>query len=180
MAVPQTFVEPHRLTYEQYLAEGEVNQRYDILDGVRIVTNPTRRHQRILRNIARLFEDYESASGRGEAICAPCDILIQRRPLRTRQPDLLFIGNERLAQNPPPTDPSPLLVAPELVVEILSPSDTEGVMKEKLRDYRKVGVLECWVVNVDTRIVEVLDLIPSEVRSIALYGADQAAQSVIF
>ncbi len=36
---------PSLLTYEQYMAEPETNQRYDIIDGVRFVTNPTRRHQ---------------------------------------------------------------------------------------------------------------------------------------
>lgn len=112
------------LTYEAYLAEGEVFRRYDILDGVRHMTNPTRRHQRILIHLTRLLGTYEGVNGLGEVLVAPCDLLITRVPLRTRQPDVLFISHERLAQCPPPTDAAPLEVGPELVVEILSPSET--------------------------------------------------------
>ena len=43
MAVAIQSASPQRLTYDQYMAEGETNFRYEILDGVRIVTNPTRR-----------------------------------------------------------------------------------------------------------------------------------------
>lgn len=103
---------PQPLTYEQYMAEGEVNLRYDIIDGVRMVTNPTRRHQRIIRNLVFPLTHYEQSSGRGKMIIAPCDILIRRSPLRTRQPDVCFISNERLAQNGPETDPAPLSPAP--------------------------------------------------------------------
>jgi hypothetical protein len=34
----------HLLTYEEYMAEPETNQRYDIIDGVRVFMNPTRLH----------------------------------------------------------------------------------------------------------------------------------------
>ncbi|MGV3719396.1 MAG: Uma2 family endonuclease [Actinomycetota bacterium] len=146
------------LTYEEYLAEAEAMARYDILDGVRIPMNPTRRHQRVLRNIARALEAYESHSQSGQAIVAPCDVLIHKSPLRTRQPDVLFISNERLAENPPETDAAPLEVAPELVVEILSPHETRRKRMEKMTDYQPVGVQECWIVSTDTQRVEVFRL----------------------
>lgn len=48
------------ITYEQYMAEGEVTARYDITDGVRrYLTNPTRTHQRIAGNIYALLRRYE-------------------------------------------------------------------------------------------------------------------------
>src|SRR5579871_6065224 len=103
------------LTYEQYLAEGEVPKRYDIVDGVRIyMVNPTRRHQRILGNIFERLRAYQRRSGRGEAILSPCDVLITRVPLRTRQPDVLFISVEQLQACGNDTDPAPLAAAPEL------------------------------------------------------------------
>src|SRR5690348_6077789 len=47
MAIAAKTDSPERLTYEQYLAEGEINERYDILDGVRIfMPGPKWRHQR--------------------------------------------------------------------------------------------------------------------------------------
>ena len=168
------------MTYEDYMAEGEINLRYDILDGVRFVTNPTRRHQRILLNIARLFADYESVSGLGQAITAPCDVLIRRAPLRTRQPDVLFMSRACVAQNPPLDDPSPLAPAPELVVEILSASDTPAILADKIADYQSVNVREMWLARSGVQTVEVLLLTPTSVHSAATYSGGEAVQSVVF
>ncbi len=168
------------LTYEQYIDEGEVNQRYDILDGVRIVSNPNRRHQRILLNLAKFFDAYQRQFENGEVLIAPCDILIRHSPLRTRQPDVLFISNFRLEQNPPNTDPAPISPAPELVVEILSPSDTKKVLTDKIADYQSVGVLECWVVSPGKRTVEVLNLTVEAVASMRVYTEAEMVQSIQF
>jgi Uma2 family endonuclease len=169
------------LTYEDYMAEEEINRRYDILDGARIyMTNPTRNHQRILRNIANGMEVYKNSTHRGEVIIAACDVLITRVPLRTRQPDVLFMSNERLALNPPPDNPAPLDPAPELVVEILSPSDTRGVLAGKLRDYASVGVQECWVVSPSLRTVEVLLCDGQTWQTAATYDAGESVVSVTF
>jgi Uma2 family endonuclease len=85
------------LTYEQYLAEGEINRRYDIVDGERIyMPGPTWRHQRIQFNIQSSLHRFEESSGNGFALGAPYDVLIQRSPLRTRQPDALFISKTQL------------------------------------------------------------------------------------
>ncbi|MGV3723168.1 MAG: Uma2 family endonuclease [Actinomycetota bacterium] len=169
------------LSYEDYLAEGEVMARYDIIDGVREpMTNPTRKHQRLLLRLARLFEAYEHESGRGQVLIAPCDILITRIPLRTRQPDVLFISNERLAQNPPDTDPAPLLAAPELVVEILSPNERCRARAEKIVDYDAVGVLDSWVVHASDETLEVLELAAGGVSNATRYRRDEVARSIAF
>ena len=123
---------PKMLTYEDYLAEGEINLRYDIIDGVRIfIPSPTRNHQRRIGNLYVKFHDFETQFHLGEALLSPCDVLITRYPPRTRQPDLLFISNERLALNPSASTAGGLDPVPELVVEILSPSDTEAVLGGK-------------------------------------------------
>jgi Uma2 family endonuclease len=167
------------LTYEAYLAEGEVMKRYDILDGLRIyMTNPTRRHQRFLRAIARRLEDFETQYGRGLCLVAPQDVLIRRSPLRTRQPDVLFISHEQLAKCAPETDQQPLLAAPELVVEILSPSETARTRAEKIRDYCSVGVRECWVVQPEARTIEVLRLSTSGAESVVVAGTGDDIRSV--
>ena len=168
------------LTYEAYMAEGEINLRYDIIDGVRILTNPTRRHQTLLLNIAEAFRSYERKEREGCAVIAACDVLITRVPLRTRQPDVLFMSNARLAQNPPSDDPAPLSPAPELVVEILSPSDTRSVLTDKLRDYGRVDVRECWVISPRTQTVEILLWDGQDWQSVATCGTGQEVASVTF
>ncbi|HTE21035.1 MAG TPA: Uma2 family endonuclease [Armatimonadota bacterium] len=169
------------LTYEAYLAEGEVFQRYYILDGVRIfMPDPTRRHQRILGNVYRHFHDFEVRSGRGQAIMAPQDVLITRTPLRTRQPDVLFISHEQLGKCKGDSDPEPLLAAPELVVEILSPSETRRARLDKIQDYCKVGVRECWVVSPDRETVEVMRLATQSAETVATYGQSETIHSVLY
>jgi Uma2 family endonuclease len=169
------------MTYEDYLAEGEVFKRYDIIDGVRIfMPDPTRRHQRILLRVALLLDNYETQSRGGQTIPAPSDVLIRRVPLRTRQPDVLFISSERLALNPPETDPAPLDPAPELVVEVLSPNERAGARAAKIRDYCSVDVRECWIVSPDARTIEVLRLTPEGPQSVATYGEGESAVSITF
>ena len=92
--VPESVEMPQ--TYEVYLAEGEINRRYDILDGIRhFMTNPTGLDQVILLSIGNLLKLYERRARAGRVSIAPCDVLIQRHPLRTRQPAVLFMSSER-------------------------------------------------------------------------------------
>ncbi len=168
------------LTYESYLAEGTVNRRYEIRDGVRHwMPNPTVRHQDILFNIATAFKAFSRSSREVRMVVAACDVLITYAPLKTRQPDILFISPERFGDRNP-LDPSALDPAPELVVEILSPSDTRTVLAGKLRDYRRVEVRECWVVSIDTQTVEVLRLTPEAEESQAVYSGVDSVRSAVF
>lgn len=169
-----------RLTYEQYMAEPEIRRRYDIIDGVRIfMTNPTIAHQKVLGNVYSGFRAWQQVSRSAEVIPAPCDVLIRRDPLRTRQPDVLVISHERLGGRDL-DDPSPLDPAPELVVEILSPSNTQRAQDELLADYARIGVLECWVVNRTARTVEVLRLTARGAESVMVYAMGKHVQSLTF
>lgn len=168
------------LTYEQYLAEGEINRRYDIVDGVRIwMPNPTVRHQDVLFNIAAALKNFSRTSGAGRMVVAACDVLITYQPLKTRQPDVLFISHERFGDRDP-LDPSALRPAPELVIEILSPSDTKKVLDAKLRDYCQVDVQECWVVDMAAQTVESLQLTRTGLISLAVYNMGESVPSEAF
>ena len=102
MSVTAEKVAAPTLTYEQYLAEGEINRRYDIIDGVRIwMPNPTVRHQDVLFNIATAFKAFGRVSGQGRMVVAACDVLITYQPLHTRQPDVL-VHQPRAVRRPRP------------------------------------------------------------------------------
>ena len=180
VAEPIKNLQQHLLTYEDYMTEGEINRRYDIIDGDRIyMTQPTDRHQDIAANIFEGFRSFQKSSRRGKSLFAPRDILITRNPLKTRQPDVLFCSNEVLASRLL-NDARPYSPAPELVVEVLSPSDTKRVLQSKLADYCSVDVKECWVVRPDSETVEILRLSPSGAESVALYQQGETAQSIAF
>jgi Uma2 family endonuclease len=71
-----------------------------------------------------------------------------------RIPDALFISLERLPGGKIPKKPVPLLV-PDLVVEVISRSNTPKEMKEKLREYFDKGVRLVWYVRPGRRVVDV-------------------------
>ena len=168
------------LTYDQYLAEGTTNRRYEILDGVRHwMPNPTVRHQDVLFNIAAALKAFGRVSNAGRVVVAACDVLVTYAPLKTRQPDVLFISHARFGSRDP-LDPSALDPAPELVVEILSPSDTKSVLSGKLRDYRRVAVRECWVVSPEAQTVEVLRLTPEAEETLAVFSGTDFVRSAVF
>jgi Uma2 family endonuclease len=181
MAIAPREAGPALLTYEEYLAEGEVFKRYDIIDGARIfMADPTRQHQEILLNVAERLRAFQRRTGLGRTLVAPQDVLITRVPLRSRQPDVLFISHAQLAKCAPADAPDPLLAAPELVVEILSPSETRRAREEKLRDYAAAGVRECWMVSPGAETVEVLRLTPQGPEPVALYQQGETVQSLAF
>ena len=65
-------------------------------------------------------------------------------------------------------------------MEIISDSETQRILGDKLADYIEIGVNECWVVRPDDGTVEVLALTPGGASSVAVYGAGEEVQSVVF
>jgi Uma2 family endonuclease len=145
------------LTFEEYLRQPMTKRRQEVIDGVTIVSpTPTVWHQRLSMRLARSCEDHVSQHNLGLIVPAPIDVLIRKAPkLRTRQPDLLFLGAAKLAGLDLKRT-NILEVAPDLVVEIASPSDRPGAWAEKLADYAAIGVREVWRVDPEAETVEVL------------------------
>jgi Uma2 family endonuclease len=85
---------------------------------------------------------YAEATGQGEVVNGEVGIFIRRDPDTVRAADILFISRERLARC---SSKSYLDVAPELVVEVLSPDDRWTDVTEKLEDYFSAGVDRVWV-----------------------------------
>ena len=83
-----------------------------------------------------------------------------------------------------PIDPCPaqlrtmqvLKTPPDLVVEVLSPSNTRDGM---LEDYRKVGVRECWSVSPEAETVEVLQISADGITTLNIRGTDGTVNSEI-
>mgnify|MGYP000857343834 FL=1 len=92
------------------------------------------------------------------------------------QPDLLFIANERL---PILTDDG-AAGAPNFIVEILSPSTARLDRHTKRKVYAATGVEELWLVNPDTRTIEVFFLQKDPERPAATYQVPATFVSPMF
>ncbi len=168
-------LQTQRLTYEEYLKGPEIKARFDIVDGVMIMApSPTLDHQKILRQLFLLLHRFVAERDLGEVLFAPLDVVIQREPLRTRQPDLLFVSNERAAILGQIVEG-----APDLVAEVLSPSNSRADMEAKLADYGGLGVLECWLVSPEGITVEVLERFEGGWTRLALCGMGDQVQSKV-
>ncbi len=78
-------------------------------------------------------------------------IYTHRNPDTVRAADVAFISNERYAERKQPS--GFLDVAPDLVVEIMSPDDRWNDVTQKLREYFSIGVRLVWVAHPETRTV---------------------------
>lgn len=168
------------LTLEEYLQMPEVKGRYEIVEGVmRMTPAPSVKHQWLLYRLSRVVGGFVEQKGLGVVLFAPVDILISKEPLRTRQPDLLFLSKERGGEPDKIRGKQFFDEGPDLVVEVLSPSELREEVEEKLEDYRRVGVRECWVVSLEGETVEVLKLGREEVKRARLYGRGDVVRSEV-
>ena len=169
-----------KLTFEAWLALPETKQRYEIVDGVlKMPPGPTPDHQWIMQRILLPISNFVEGTDIGVVLAAPVDLLIQRTPLRTRQPDILYLSRERtgIRGRAELRGLQFLEVPPDLVVEVLSPSNTRHDIENKLADYQRIGVKECWLVSPEAETIEVLSLSAEESRVTGIFGIDGSLQS---
>ncbi len=136
------------LTYDDLRRFPEDNLRRELIDGELIVTAaPNTRHQRVVMKLsARLFAHAEAHGG--EVYPAPTDVYFSET--NVVEPDVLFVGPENLARVEKPFIRS----APDLVVEVSSPSTRRLELVRKRELYERFGVPEYWYVDLDAERVE--------------------------
>ncbi len=180
ISVPTTETTKKKISFEDYLLMPEINHPYEIIDGEFVLSPaPIPVHQRIVANVFTPLSNYVEAKDLGVVLFAPVDIILRRHPLRTRQPDVLFIHRDKLSGTgfDAIEELQILEIAPDLVVEVLSSSDTEKVLSGKLWDYQRIGVKECWLVSREARSVEVLQLTKEQSQSLGHFGLGETIQS---
>ncbi len=140
---------------------------------------PTADHQWIMFEMSKRLSSFVNERDLGVVLPAPVDLLIQREPLRTRQPDILYLSAERtgIKGRDELRRIQFLEIPPDLVVEVLSPSNTRRDIEDKLADYRQVGVRECWLVSPEGETVEVLNFSRQEDAVTGIFGSDETLRS---
>ena len=182
ISVPTTEATKKKISFEDYLLMPEINHPYEIIDG-KFMPSPAPMpvHQRIVANVFTPLSNYVETEDLGVVLFAPVDIILQRHPLRTRQPDVLFIHKNKLSGTgfDALEELQILEISPNLVVEVLSSSDTEKVLSGKLSDYQRIGVKECWLVSREARSVEVLQFTKKQSQSLGHFGLGETIQSQV-
>ena len=126
-------------------------------------------------------------AGLGLILLAPADLIIRKLPkFRVRQPERLFFSNAREGFDAA-ADPKRVqaanqagTLAPDLVVEVLSPGQNERTLDPKLADYVSVRVEEVWFVDPESKSVRVLTLDGENSRLAGEFsGSDPVASAIL-
>lgn len=148
------------LTYEDYCALPDDGRRHEILGGIHHESPaPFSLHQLIVTRLFRLLLPLLDVETGGELITAPFDVVLGEHDVV--QPDLVWISAERLDR----LCRKNLQGAPDLVVEILSPSTHRIDEKIKKLLYESHDVREYWIVDPDLETVRLFEREPGGVDS---------------
>lgn len=160
-----------KLTSEDYLKMPD-DERHELLDGELVMAPaPRTDHQMAVMNLGSLLHIFVKEKNLGVVLSAPTDVVLS--DIDVVQPDLLFISNERTHII---TDEN-IQGAPDLIIEVLSPSTAERDRMFKLDLYARHGVKEYWLVDTDAKTVMVLLLGKHRFEVIGIYGEDQTLSS---
>ncbi|MDW8320405.1 MAG: Uma2 family endonuclease [Armatimonadota bacterium] len=170
---------PKKITYEEWLQMPETNQPYEVVDGeIRMSPAPNLLHQFLIGEIIALLREGVPKE-QGVVLGSPVDIIVSRSLFKTRQLDIMLVlfrkdgwQNLQAVLEAPPGE-----VVPDLVIEVLSPSERRQTVEEKIEDYRRIGVREFWLVSPEAETVEVLRLGKEGIERIGLYGRGDAVRS---
>jgi Uma2 family endonuclease len=126
---------------------------YELVDGVLVEKAMGYAEGAIAAVLIRVLGNWVFERDLG--IIAGADSTMRLMQGLVRLPDLSFISWKRLGKHEYPSEPIPEL-APELAVEVLSIGNTPGEMRRKLQEYFLAGVDLVWLINPDTRTVDVV------------------------
>ena len=175
-ARPAEFPEQGKWTYEDWLKLPENGYRYEVINGVLFMAPPPdfSKHQRPIGRLYRKMGDFAEMFHLGEVGIAPAGVRLPTQPVPV-QPDIFFIAagrdDVRIGQY--------VEGAPDLIVEVLSPSNWMYDRQEKFAAYQAAGVREYWIVDPRAQTIEVFMLEEGVFTLIAKWGVGERAQSQV-
>ena len=154
----------------------EDGKRYEVINGQLFVTPPPvpEDHQRPSMRLSIHVGSYVYEHHLGELFAAPVGVVLDDE--NGLQPDLVYISRERLDL----ISRRGIEGAPDLVVEILSPSTRSRDRGVKLRRYAAAGVPHYWIVDPRTRTLEAYRLGERSYELTGKYGPGEVFRPELF
>jgi Uma2 family endonuclease len=139
-------------TLEEFERWPDDGNRYDLVRGGVVKEPPAGGwHGEIGLELARVVANFVRENRLGRVFMAETGFVLSEDPPTVRGPDLAFVATGRLPAGPSPAG-FPRL-APDLAVEIVSPSNTWADVAAKIRDYLEAGTRLVWIVDPRSRTV---------------------------
>jgi len=162
-------------TYADYCVLPQDFNRHEIIEGDHVVTpSPTTKHQRVLAKLTSLLIVHVSTHNLGTVLAAPLDVLLA--PTSVVQPDLLFISKERQDI----IKEANIQGAPDLVVEVLSPSTAAIDRGGKMALYARYGVSHYWILDARHLTLETYEIREGEYELISQFKQNGPVKPRLF
>jgi Uma2 family endonuclease len=159
------------LTVGDYRATPE-GSRYQLIDGELIMAPaPNRYHQEIVWNLMRILDRHLVQHQTGRAFVAPFDVFLSEHDVF--QPDVLFISKDR--ENILADDGAH--GAPDLVIEIISPSNAHLEKTAKRAVYARTGVKEFWLVDPHLQQIHLYDFAANPAKFVRIVDEDETFET---
>jgi Uma2 family endonuclease len=124
----------------------------ELVEGRIVPMSPTGgEHGRIELNFGAALKAFVGSRGLGRVLVGEVGIVTRRRPDTVRGADVVYLSTERYQRLA--SKLGFLDVAPDLIVEVLSPHDSAAGLTQELREYFAIGVRLVWVVDPEARTI---------------------------
>jgi Uma2 family endonuclease len=149
-AMPKARARRRLITGEELLAMGDIGP-CELIDGRIVRVNPSGNvHAYLESSLVFALTSFVRQHRLGRVLVGEVGVYTRRGPDRVRGADIAFVSTERLASV---ASKGYLTVAPDLIVEIISPTDRWQDVRQKLEEYFDIGVHRVWIVEPDKRTV---------------------------
>jgi Uma2 family endonuclease len=145
-----------RVTAEDLWRLGEGDIRRELVNGEVVEMAPVGGvHGRVTLKISRKLAEHTETHGGGEVLVGDVGFVLSvpTDPERVRAPDVAFVSSHRLPGGQIPE--GFFSGAPDLAVEVLSPTDNPLHIQQKVRDYLEAGARLVWIIAPQAKTVTV-------------------------
>jgi Uma2 family endonuclease len=143
------------VTPEELLAMPE-GGRYELVDGIPVEKTMSLLSGRVEAKMIRMLEGHCEDPDLGWVLGPTCGYRCFRwKPGQVRRPDVSFIARDRLPSEEHWSD-GYITIAPDLAVEVTSPTDKVYDLEEKIEEYLRAGVRLIWVIHPEVRAIQVI------------------------
>jgi len=140
-------------TEDDLMSLPDAGGKYELVEGELVVVATTLEHEDVVSNLMLLLGNFVRAHSLGRIYASSLGCWMKSGNLRS--PDVSFVAKNRFKEQ----DPKRFFRgAPDLAIEILSPSNTVQAMKKKATEYFENGCRLMWIVSPEDRSVTVLRL----------------------
>ena len=161
-------------TYDDYALLPDDGKRYEVIRAEIYTSAPPRPlHQRVIFRLSYFLEAFLEERSSGIAFSAPIDVLLPEKLGDPVQPDILFVRSDRIHI----IGETYIEGAPDLVMEVLSPSNPSHDRSLKYQLYEEAGVLEYWIIDPRERTIEIHVLRDGSYILLGRFGEDESARS---